>query len=196
MKALVNIWRRLAAPGSFVSRAIDPFLNGAIILMGILILVAFVRSYHLRSLTSGDVRKPSSNAQMGRQASLQGIDWSKSEHTLLMFLNTQCRYCQKSEPFYRRLSSEITDHQKARLIAFFPDPPEKARGYFDRAQIRVDEIRQPLAGDLTVKGTPTLILFDKNGIATKQWIGLLSPAEEADVLSHLGLDTLRKPKRN
>src|SRR5437588_10884691 len=185
MRVLDRLSRRSPALASFVSRTIDPLLNGAIILTALFIAVAFVRSSHPRFSAPTAPPKQGSD-QVGRKISLQGVDWSKSEQTLLMFLSTQCGYCKKSEPFYRRLSSQITDHQKVRLIAVFPQSSDEVRAYLDHAQITVDDTRQSIAAaNLNIKGTPTLMLVDKAGAATNEWIGLLSPADESDLLTRL-----------
>jgi thioredoxin-related protein len=73
------------------------------------------------------------------------------------------------------------------LIALFPQSSEKSKEYLDCAGVSVDELRQPVSSDLRVKGTPTLVLVNENGIAINEWIGLLSPAQEAEVMSRLGL---------
>jgi thioredoxin-related protein len=180
MRVLDSVSRRLPALGALLSRAIDPLLNGAIILVSVLIVVA------LRSSTLPPPRH-NSDTQIERPISLQGVDWSKREKTLLMFLSTQCRFCRKSEPFYRRLSLEVTDRQKVRLIALFPQPADTAKQYLASAKITVDETRQSGDTDFRAQGTPTLILVNRNGIATNKWLGLLSPDEEADLLNRLGV---------
>ena len=98
-----------------------------------------------------------------------------------MFLNTQCAYCKQSEPFYRQLTNGPIDHQKVRLIAVFPQRLETSKEFLDCAGIAVDDIRQPVSSDLKVKGTPTLVLVNADGIATKEWVGFLSPAEESEI---------------
>jgi thioredoxin-related protein len=172
---------------SCISRTIDPALDAAIILVSILVIVAFIRAGYPGSSAGIDQPRRSGD-KVGRKISLRGVDWSKSEQTLLMFLSTECGYCKKSESFYRRLSLEATNHQKVRLIALFPQRPETSKEYLDRAGITVDDLRQPVAGEeLRVKGTPTLVLVDRHGVATHKWVGLLSPAEEAEVMSRLGV---------
>lgn len=193
----MNIWDKLARrlPHPVGSGVIDSLLNGALILCTVLIVVAFVRSGYLRSSASANQTKPRINKvgqpqrradPVGQKISLQGVDFSKSTQTLLLFLNTQCRYCQKSEPFYRRIRTEVTDHQQLRLIAVFPQSPEKSKKYLDDAGITLDDVRQLVPGDLVVKGTPTLLLVNREGIATKEWVGFLSPPEESDVVLLLG----------
>ncbi len=167
-----------------VSRAIDPTLNVAIILVSVLIVVAFIRAGH-RSSPLPAVPLKRSIDPIGRQVFVEGIDWSKSEQTMVLFLSTQCGYCKKSEPFYHRLNGEPRDPQAARLIAVFPQPNQNGKEYLEQAHIVVDDLRQRPATDLRVRGTPTLVLVDRNGIVRNKWEGLLSPAQEAEVMTLL-----------
>lgn len=181
----MKTFTQLSAYTPFMSKAVDPLLNGAIVLFSVLIIVASVRSHYFHP-TAAVVRPNPPLNRVGERVAFQGVDFSKSDQTLLLFLNTQCGYCQKSEPFYRRLSHEVTDHQELRLIAVFPQSPEKSKKYLDDAGIALDDVRQPVSSDVVVKGTPTLLLVNREGIATKEWVGFLSPAEESDVLLLLG----------
>lgn len=170
--------------GSFVSRAIDPALNMAIILVSVLVVVAFIRAGHLRSSAPADQPKRS-NDPIGRQVFVEGIDWSKSEQTLLLFLSTKCGYCKQSEPFYHRLNNPPIDHQAVRLIAVFPYPKQTGKEYLESAHIVVDDVRQGPSTDLKVRGTPTLVLIDRRGVVRNEWVGALSPDQEAEVMSLL-----------
>src|SRR5437773_1028108 len=128
---------------SSISATIDPALNTAIIVVSLLIVVAFIHSGYSPLQARNDQPGRNSNP-VGTKVSLQGMDWSKSEQTLLMFLNTHCGFCQKSEPFYRKLSTEATDHQKVRVIAVFPQRIEESKEYLDCAGITVDDVRRPV----------------------------------------------------
>jgi hypothetical protein len=39
-------------------------------------------------------------------AKLPGVDWSRHRRTLLLVLNTGCRFCQGSVPFYQKLAQK------------------------------------------------------------------------------------------
>lgn len=169
---------------ALIGRAIDPALNLAILVVSIGIMFVFIRAGKPQSFSLDEQLKRNSSP-VGSKVFLQAMDWSKSEHTLLMFLNTHCGFCKKSEPFYRKLSNEVTDQRQVRLIALFPQHVEEGKEYLDSAGIKVDDVIHPVSGDLKVTGTPTLVLVDKNGIATNEWIGFLSPSQETDVLTRV-----------
>jgi len=186
MMLLDSFSHRFPRLSRIASRAIDPALNISIILVCILIVVAFISSAYFRSKPSERFPHSSSNA-VGLKISIPGLDWSKSNQTLLMFLNIDCGFCKQSEPFYRQLTSAVTDHQSIRVVAVFPQKIEQVKPYLESAKIMVDEITQQAPTQFRVKGTPTLVLVDKNGTATNEWIGLLSTPEEAEVFTRLGL---------
>jgi thioredoxin-related protein len=188
MWATIKLSRRFPALGSFVSKAIDPALNLAIFLVCVfLVVVAFIRAEYPQTAASPTSQAQRGKEHIGRWVFLEGMDWSKSDQTLVMFLSTTCSYCKKSEVFYRQLTSEPIDHKKVRLIAVFPQPSKDGKEYLDRTGIRVDDVRQRVANDLKVKGTPTLVLVNRDGIAMNEWEGLLTATQEAEVMTHLGL---------
>jgi thiol-disulfide isomerase/thioredoxin len=176
---------------SSIDHLIDPALNLGVVLISLVVVIAFVRAGDRQSSVSANQPKPASE-RIDRRVSLPGVDWSKSEKTLLMFLNTHCGFCKQSEPFYHRLSSQVTDHQKLRIIALFPERLEESKEYLDCAGITVDDIKQAAPDSVKIKGTPTLVLVDKNGIAKNGWIGALSPAQEAEVFASLDLKSAVK----
>jgi predicted transcriptional regulator len=71
------------------------------------------------------------------------------------------------------------------LIAVFPQPNQSGREYLEQAHIVVDDVRQRPATDLRVRGTPTLVLVDRNGTVKNKWEGVLSPEQEAEVMTLL-----------
>jgi thioredoxin-related protein len=184
MPVFNRFWLRSPALRVFVFRAIDPALNVAIILVSVLIVVAFVRAGNLGSPPPADPPKRSIDP-VGRQVFVEGVDWSKSEQTLLLILSTQCGFCKQSEPFYHRLNGEPRDHQAVRLIAVFPQPNQSGKEYLEQEHVVVDDVRQRPATNLRVRGTPTLVLVDRNGIVKNEWIGLLSANQEAEVIALL-----------
>jgi len=121
--------------------------------------------------------------QPGTKISLEGIDWAKNGKTLLMALSDKCHVCSESAPFYERLAKE---HGNTKLIAILPQPIQDGKKYLGQMNVAVDAIKQsPLTG-VGVKGTPTLILVDKNGVVINSWVGRLSGDRELEVLNNLG----------
>lgn len=120
--------------------------------------------------------------QPGTKLSLEGIDWAKNGQTLLMAVSNKCHFCSESAPFYQQLARQ---HGKARLVAVLPQPVEDGKKYLEGTNVAVDDVRQAPLTALGIRGTPTLILVDNNGVAINSWVGKLAPGKEEEVLSSL-----------
>jgi hypothetical protein len=181
------------------TRGIEIAANVAIIFAAVLLGVVLIKNYILPnpgSIEGTTVQasdpsrrttlpsRPRSDIQIqpGTRITLSGIDWANNGKTLVLAISNQCHFCSESAPFYQRLAKE---HGKARLVAVLPQSVEQGKEYLTGLNVTVDEIRQAPLISIGVSGTPTLILVDKNGVATNSWVGKLTPAREDDVLGSL-----------
>jgi thiol-disulfide isomerase/thioredoxin len=178
------------------SSRVDTLLNVAIVVASLTLVIALVRAAYfarpnrgakpIAAMTSGAKHTTSDSEKV----TFEDVDWSKSKQTLLLFLSTTCGFCKKSAPFYKDISQEVTDARSLRLIAVFPQNQdlEKDKEFLNSAGIMISDIRQSRSnGPLGVTGTPTLVLVDKNGIATDRWVGALSLSQHSEILTRLGL---------
>jgi hypothetical protein len=116
---------------------------------------------------------------------VQGIQWSTSERTLVFVLSSQCRFCRESSPFYRRLIALKKPPQRLQFLAFLPPGDLDGPGYLKTAGLTFQHVREAEPRVLGVRGTPTLILVDRNGNVLRSWSGKLPPQEENNVLDAL-----------
>lgn len=72
-----------------------------------------------------------------------------------------------------------------RLLAVLPQSVEAGRKYLSDLGIAVDEVRQATPASLWVRGTPTLLLVNKDGVITSSWRGKLPPEKELEVMARL-----------
>ena len=153
------------------------------------ILVAVV---FLAVLTSAYISKPGADhlkagLQRGQKfAELPRVDYKSSENTLLLFLNTECEYCRASLPFYQQLIEE----QRARgenthIVSVFPNSNEEAALYTKRNQLSVDVVAGIDFNDLSLTGTPTMVLLDRAGVVKNFWVGKIPEKEEAQIINSL-----------
>ena len=162
--------------------------NIAIIIVAVLICSVIAKDYFAQkpvgqpSKAEGLSDKPLAEIQTGTQLSVSGVDWSKSNHTLLLAISSKCHFCSESAPFYQRLSKE---RGRIQLVAVLPQSISEGHTYLDSLKISVDDIRQASLSSLGVRGTPTIILVDGAGRAVKSWVGKLDASQEADVMSSL-----------
>jgi len=113
------------------------------------------------------------------------VDFVSHSRTLVMALDSECVFCAESMPFYRRLVGIARPSVQIVVAALPSDTGIKA--YLASEGLKPDDIVFVSEGDvLPVTGTPTLLLADHNGVVTHAWVGLLSAAGEAEVVTYVG----------
>jgi hypothetical protein len=127
------------------------------------------------------VSKPSS----GRNISLPGVDFSRSNKTLLLFLQQDCDICIESLPFYRKLLHTFQDPNDVNLVLITPNQPGIASEFFKNEGLKFESVLQGKRGLLGVQLTPTLILADSTGTVYGSWIGQLSTEQETEIWTML-----------
>ena len=163
---------------SGLAKKIELLANVAIITLALLIGGFFVKRYFFDDGRMEEVRA-------GEKISLSGMDWTKSPRTLLIALQTGCRYCSESAPFYQRVVREIQGQSNIRLVAILPQPIDEGQKYLSELSVSVDEIRQESLSSIKIGGSPTLMLINNAGVMTDVWRGKLTPEQESEVLNRL-----------
>jgi hypothetical protein len=160
------------------------FANIAIVIVAILLSVVLVKRF---ILDSNEPPNPAEANQLapGDRVPLEGIEWVKSGHTVLLVLQKGCRYCTESAPFYQRLTQETANRTDVKLIALFPQTVTEGKKYLAEIGVNITDIRQVSPKQVKVSGTPTLILVNESGVAVDIWKGKLPPDAESQVLSKL-----------
>ena len=153
--------------------------NLAILLSVALIGVRFLKPEWLRPGLQ-EVR-----VQRGAKFTAFPEDWAAHGRTLVIALQTGCRFCAESAPFYRRLAAAVQQSGKTHLVAALPQEPSVGKDYLRTMGIPIEDVRQTGLAAMKVPGTPTLMLVNGEGIVTSVWVGQLSVAEEAEVLAAL-----------
>jgi hypothetical protein len=129
--------------------------------------------------------RPSLTDPIGKRLALPGVDWEKNQRTLVLALQSNCRFCADSAPFYQRLMEQRSRFGNTRLIAVLPQPVDESKAFLKSLGLSVDEIRQGTLQDVGVRGTPALLLVNSSGIVTEAWGGKLRPEAEEAVLARL-----------
>jgi len=137
----------------------------------------------LKGLEPPAIKSPAS--LVGSMVSLRGVDWAKNGQTLVMALKDGCHFCAESAEFYRRLDKDGSVRKKTRFIAALPGSLRDSHVYLNHESVNVDEIRQTDLRLIGVRGTPTLLLVNNEGVITQTWVGKLSPERESEVISAL-----------
>lgn len=179
-------------------RKLEVLTNLAVLITSVVLCSVLVKKYFF-STSKQEARTetvaaklPDPNIQQrqsipaGTRISLPGIDWNKSNRTVVLALSTTCHFCSESAPFYQKLEQQRTSN--VRLVAVLPQPIDDGRNYLNKLGVSVDQIVQAPLSSLGVRGTPTLILLDHNGAVIDSWIGKLADTEDAKVISRVRED--------
>jgi hypothetical protein len=161
----------------------------AVLLCGILVKPYILPVPILPAPSSDGPTEIRGEIKRGDKVTVSGIDWRKSQKTLLLALSTACHFCTESSPFYRRLVNERTS---TRLVALVPQAEEEGRAYLRSVGVGIDEVRHVTFKGLGLTGTPTLLLVDENGVVSDVWVGALTPNKEEEVISRLGPEQASK----
>ena len=134
--------------------------NVAVLLVAIAVLATLAHSFYLsRTMTRARTQSETVLRKGAILDEIVGVDFQVAPKTLLLLLNTDCRYCTESLTFYKNLATSVGVADKN----------------FKTLCPREFQLAQRTA-------TPTLILTNRQRQITNFWIGKLSPESEWEVL--------------
>jgi rhodanese-related sulfurtransferase len=122
---------------------------------------------------------------------IKGLDWAKSDQTLLLAIQEDCKYCAESARFYREIIQGLSGRSDIRVVAILPEEFSEGANYLNQLGLAVSESKEVSLPSLGIKKVPTLALVDKNGVVSNVWIGQLPPKKEAEVITALKLKNTR-----
>jgi hypothetical protein len=162
---------------------------------GILIFAVLIGYYVGRTSVTGWVvasPTPASNIvrtpvtdPIGHKLSIPGVDWIRNQRTLVLALQTTCHFCSESGPFYQELVRERGKFGNTRILAVLPQTVGESSAYLRTLGVAVDDVKQYTLSEIGVKGTPTLLLVDSEGVVTEAWTGRLQSLAEREVFGRL-----------
>jgi|ERR1044072_4110629 thiol-disulfide isomerase/thioredoxin len=165
-----------------VQKKLELVANVAIIVVAVILGYVLVKQFVFTAPAAqpGPMKQP----QAGATVTLPDTDFSTNEKTLILALKKGCHFCSESAPFYQKLT-QLASEKGVRIIAAFPHSVEEGQGYLKELNVPITEMKQADFAALSVGGTPTLILTDKNGQVQKFWIGKLPADKETEVINSL-----------
>lgn len=122
---------------------------------------------------------------VGKRLPLAELKTGGSEGVIVLVLAAQCRFCQDSAAFYRRLSSTRRQGHYA-LVAVFSDSEDGSR-FLNEHHIEVDQLIAATPRAIGASATPTVLVLGRSGEVHAAWVGRLSAEDERSVV-----DAVRK----
>jgi hypothetical protein len=122
---------------------------------------------------------------------LAGLPYDDVEATLLLFVRSTCHYCTASMPFYRSLVADAAVRRKRiRFVALGPEPLVTLRQYLVEQGLHLDSGRPNPANWSFVRGTPTVLIVNRDATLVGSFVGVLTPNDESQVRRWLQLGEL------
>ncbi|MFZ1701561.1 MAG: hypothetical protein WBO10_06440 [Pyrinomonadaceae bacterium] len=165
-----------------IRKVVEIGSNVAIILVAVLLGYFLVSRYLTPPVAAPQQQAQGPVIQPGNTIPMPNVDWGKSDRNLLMVLSTSCHFCSESMPFYQKLLERNAQSKSLRVIAAMPQEVADATKYLSEHNVTVDEVIKANPGEAMVRGTPTLLLVNKDGVVMDTWIGKLPPEKENEVL--------------
>lgn len=164
-----------------VRHTLEVSTNLAVLILCITIGVVLVRS---RQPAARDLTSASLESRKGQVfPAIANVNYGKADTTLVLALNTQCKFCRESLPFYRKLLSTPSASSQIQIAIIFPNPDNEVREFVEQAKLSAHAIGGQDFSKFHIDGTPTVILVGRDGKVRESWTGELSAAGEKEVLS-------------
>lgn len=130
---------------------------------------------------------PAQEYEIGERLPATGaVDLSRTDHTFLLFLRSTCGYCTASMPFYAKVAEARRQSPiSISLTALSSESERVLQDYLQRHNVSLDALVSLSPADsrqYRVRGTPTIMLVDREGVVRKVWTGQLAAEAEREVL--------------
>jgi hypothetical protein len=128
-------------------------------------------------------------------APVAGTDFSSRDDTVVLFVQSKCRFCTESMPFYSKLTQSIRAARDGRTQFVFVsyEPVQTTSDYLRQHEVVTDSLhvnQSSFERFPFVVSTPTLVIVDKTGRLVSGWRGRLDESTQNEVIKTLGLPTL------
>lgn len=126
--------------------------------------------------------QPSRATEMvGKRWDLPGVAWSRYARHIVLFISPTCHFCLSSMPFYRQLSETYAQQNQVELLVVSNADIKELKELLTREHVSVKGIFQ-IQQRKELRGTPTLLIVNNNGIVNKVYEGMLPLTDQRQVL--------------
>lgn len=157
----------------------------------LLIAVSALCTFAANRLFKSPIPKVQSGLERGKPlAQIPTIDYQSNKRTLLIVLNTNCKYCSESAPLYRKLMDQNSQSSKLHIVAIFPNRADEVSQFMKTHELKMEAVTDIQLDTLRLSGTPSLILVNSAGEINDFWVGKLTESEAEHVLLSLASETV------
>jgi len=112
------------------------------------------------------------------------LEYKTHSRTLILVLDKDCVYCERSAGFYKRLLDvQPKEAVSTQLVAALPNDNWESKQYLRKEGLeRLPYVSNVKLNQLKITALPTLILVDRMGAVLESWSGQLDSEREEQVL--------------
>jgi len=123
---------------------------------------------------------------VGKKLRLDAVPWSQSQTAIVLAITSQCPYCLRSLPLYRKLDKIVREsHSSVSLFVVSPEPLPVMEGFLADEQIKPGKVFHSPLAEVGLRATPTVLLVDESGTVRHVFVGQLDEAKERQLLALL-----------
>jgi predicted DCC family thiol-disulfide oxidoreductase YuxK len=158
-----------------LTRGLDLLSTLIMTIAALTVIVSVVRP----GLLGAARRSPSLYKVGERFPDVLGPVASGTEQTLVLWLNTKCKYCEESAELYRRLGER---RHRTRLVIVGSEPIDELRRYVTERRFAVDSVLSIPSGRTKLSATPTILLISQDRTVRRVWMGKIVKPEDEQAL--------------
>jgi protein-disulfide isomerase len=172
---------------------IDGFLGRCVNVVVVVVGVAVASNAGLgifRSARRAPSARQDSNSLVRsiKGASVGQVQPAGDRGGILLFVSPNCPFCEASVPFYRRMDELARSAQLSVLVALADNGTTRSdvEEYAQERNLNgILPVNPALVKRLGLRGTPTVLAYDRSGLVTASWLGRLTPVQEKEVESQI-----------
>lgn len=154
-----------------LSKSLENTANLAIVLLALILVGLLLRSYFVAAA-------PPEFVSIGDKVTQPELNFSASEHNIMVFLRYDCHFCQESRDFYERLIQETTPIPSTHVTAVFEEDKPDNKDFLKGMSPSFENVRILPFANLKIDATPTIIDVNSLGSVQGVWRGKLTPEKE------------------
>lgn len=118
-------------------------------------------------------------------SNISDLNERKYETSIILILDTNCKYCNESIDFYKKLEKSDYNKNTKQLVALFAQNLDVVSKYGKENEFTVRSIASVDFIGLKVGITPTIVVINTKRKIIKSWFGKLKSEQEQEIINLL-----------
>ena len=161
-----------------LTKELENIANLTIIILAIVLVGLLARNYYFGTPKIDSV-------SVGEKIVVPELDFSNSNHTLVVALRHDCHFCEESKDFYQSLLQYASNAKDIKVVAVFSEENQDSKGFLEGMNPKFPNVKTVPFRTLRINATPTIIDVNRHGLIQAVWRGKLPPDREGEFFASL-----------